>query len=136
MFIFPLYCVLRLQYTRRTCLFCCTSFYNADKEYKTVTVDFSQLRVSNGNQIYPTPIWIKERIFYMVHKEFLGTTMLFVLAILFILVDKYLPSIARMLNFVVFWLCVLVLLYHLIFLIRAKLKSRKQSKEIFPALFF
>ena len=61
----------------------------------------------------------------MVHKEFLGTTMLFVLAILFILVDKYLPSIARMLNFVVFWLCVLVLLYHLIFLIRAKLKSRK-----------
>lgn len=59
----------------------------------------------------------------MVKKEVLGA------ATLSILVNNYLPSVANILNFVVFWLCMLVLLYSIVFLIRATLKSRRKNEQ-------
>ncbi|MCQ2962738.1 MAG: hypothetical protein K6A66_10480 [Streptococcus sp.] len=63
----------------------------------------------------------------MVKKEVLGAATLSILVIVFILANNYLPSVANILNFVVFWLCVLVLLYSIVFLIRATLKSRRKK---------
>jgi uncharacterized membrane protein YhdT len=63
----------------------------------------------------------------LVKKEVLGAATLSILVIVFILVNNYLPSVAKHFKFCGLLACVLVLLYSIIFLIRATLKSRRKK---------
>gem|GEM_PF-1332783 len=62
----------------------------------------------------------------MVKKEAKGAILLSSLVILFILLNNYFPTISKFLNFFVFWICVLTLLYHIIMIILANIKSNKK----------
>lgn len=62
----------------------------------------------------------------MFKKELLGAMILSALTMVFIIINTYFPALAKVINFIVFWICALFLLYYIVFIIRAKIKSRKK----------
>lgn len=62
----------------------------------------------------------------MLKKELLGAMILSALTMIFIIINTYFPALAKVIDFIVFWACALFLLYHIIFIICAKIKSRKK----------